>query len=105
MSSEFRKVSLGEQITYLKPAELIDQPVVGTFVESFEQETKYGLKTNFKIQTEEGLIVLNGNGNLTSKMSRVNPGQIVKIEYLGKSPMKSGKYAGTPAHNYEVSVK
>lgn len=105
MSADFKKVSLGEPVTYLKPAELIDQPVIGIFLESFEQETKYGKKLNHKFETEEGIVILNGNGNLSSKLRRVDQGATVKIEYLGKSQIKSGPNAGTMAHNYEVYSK
>lgn len=102
--SNFEKISLGESVTYLKPEEILDNPVVGTYLESIEQETKFGLKTNFKVETEDGIVVVNGAGNLGAKMERVNIGDTVKIEYKGKSPMKAGPYKGTGAHDFEVSV-
>lgn len=103
-SDNFQKISLGSEVTYLKPEEVGDNPVIGTYLESFQQETKFGIKTNYKIDTDNGLVVVNGAGNLGFLMKQIEPGSRIKIEYNGKTPMKKGNYKGTPAHDFSVSV-
>jgi hypothetical protein len=47
-------------------------------------------------------LIVNGAGNLAFRMKDIQLGEIIQIEYVGKSAMKSGPFKGTLAHNFEV---
>jgi hypothetical protein len=78
----------------------IEGILVGTGV------NKYG-KDEYKIQrfTDNKTLVIANAGNLKYKMTDkgINVGDAVRITYNGKTPMSSGKYKGTPAHNFTVA--
>lgn len=107
MSSDLNFKPVTESaITYLKPEQVgdLENGVIGTYIGTVEQQTKFGIKTNYKLESEElGLVVINGAGNLGFQMEQVQPGKLVKIEYRGTSAMKKGPYKGTQAHNFVVS--
>jgi hypothetical protein len=69
-------------------------------------DEKYG-KPKYTITTFDGqTIVVNGSGNLPARLAALNVsiGDPIQLNYNGKVPMKSGKYKGTPAHNWRVEV-
>ena len=66
---------------------------------------KFG-KEEYRIDTftTGKTVILANAGNLAYKMKEkgINIGDAVQITYNGKTPMSSGKYKGTPAHNFTV---
>ena len=69
------------------------------------EDDKYK-KTNFVLSNEEGQdVIITTAGNLGAKMKEVSVGAYVEITYKGKSPMKSGPFKGTPAHNFVVQYE
>lgn len=77
------------------------QQIEGTYKGSFTTKN-YGTKIH-KIQTDANTAVgLPGSGQLNAALEKVEEGAKVVIQYNGKSPMKTGKFAGTEAHNYSV---
>jgi hypothetical protein len=78
--------------------------VAGTLSGSFIDE-KFK-KNNFILTNSEGTeLVVPQSGNLGVKMSEVPEGAYVEITYKGKSPMKSGNFKGTLAHNWLVQYE
>lgn len=89
--------------------------VVGTFMGIHVCQYK---KNNFKIKVldaqfmdhelGESLIgktlVLNAMGSLDKQMSEVQEGESVQVEYLGKSLLTKGPYAGKDAHGVSVAI-
>ena len=49
-------------------------------------------------------LVLNSAGVLNKAMKDANEGEIIQVEYTGKSMMEKGKYAGKEAHTMQVDV-
>ena len=49
-------------------------------------------------------IVINGSGNLGSRMSNIGLGSLVRIVYQGQSKITKGKMAGKLAHNFDVET-
>ncbi len=66
---------------------------------------KFG-KDEYRIAafTDGKTFVIANAGNLAYRLKEkgINVGDAVRIEYNGKTPMSSGKYKGTPAHNFNV---
>ncbi len=59
----------------------------------------------FKVETKDGgTVVLNHAGQLRSRFSGVQEGELVQVEYLGKSAIESGQFKGTKAHQFKVLV-
>ena len=103
MSKEvFKSVSeISSNVTYVKPAELADREVVGTYK---------GLITgqfgpNYKITTKDGEVVVNGCGALNSQMSKVNEGDYIRFVYKGKKKIKEGPMKGKDFHDIDVQKK
>lgn len=105
----WKRVDDGEglgEINFIRPSKLTDEDVdsvlvEGTFVESMPNNYIKD-KLDFKFQTEAGIAVLNGAGNLQYKMRNVNPGEIIQVVYLGKQEMQKGPFKGKSAHNFDV---
>jgi hypothetical protein len=67
-------------------------------------KNKFG-KKEFEITTVDGTktyIVQAGNLEYRMKDAGVKIGTAVEITYNGKTPMESGPFKGTPAHNFSV---
>jgi hypothetical protein len=66
---------------------------------------KFG-KEEYRIDSFTGgkTVVLANAGNLAYRIKEKNIaiGDALRITYNGKTPMASGKYKGTPAHNFSV---
>jgi hypothetical protein len=76
------------------------------FLKDVSTDAKYG-KPQYTIETFDGrTLVVSGSGNLPARLAALNVsiGDPVQLNYNGKVPMKSGKYKGTPAHNWRVEV-
>lgn len=101
--------SEGQQLTFIKPAELskagktgiiAEGLYVGTMPNQFDEN-----KPSYKIEQEDGsVIVLNSGGNLKSRMSSIETGTLVQISYNGMSKMTKGKFAGKDVHQFDVLV-
>ena len=52
---------------------------------------------------EGDTLVVNGAGNLNYLMTKLSPGELCQISYLGKNEIASGKRKGTMAHTFEVA--
>lgn len=50
------------------------------------------------------LVIVNGSGQLSAKMSQVSEGSYVRITYLGKQTITKGKLKGKSVHNVEVEI-
>ncbi len=48
------------------------------------------------------LVIINGAGNLGYQMGQVSPGELVRIEYNGRSKITKGKMKGKEAHSFNV---
>lgn len=97
----FRQVSGNTQ--YLSPGKMvINQTVEGWYTET-SIDDKYGNK-KYRIESPEGVIVINGCGKLDHLMSQIEPKIQVKITYLGKKIIEKGARAGTEAHDFNLEV-
>ena len=86
---------------YLKPADLADAALEGTFEGPIEGN--YG--TNYRFSTENGeSVIVNGCGVLNSKMPNVPVGSFVKLDYLGKKEIREGKMKGKSFHDIDVLI-
>lgn len=111
-SNEERTFALPEgreesQVEFIRPARLHEDGFTGvvlegTYVES--QPNPFNTdKLDFKFELDDGRIkVINGAGNLGYKMSFINAGDYVQVEYEGKQDITKGDYKGKKAHNFEV---
>ena len=100
--SERKFKPVGEKETiFLKPAELQEAQLEGTFLETYEGN--FG--PNHKFRTEGGeIVIVNGFGMLNSKMQKVDPGSFVKLDYQGKKKIVKGPLKGKEAHTVEVLI-
>lgn len=85
--------------------------VIGKYLETYTDN--YG-KPNYVIEVEEQFIkdksvqlkgknlALNHCGMLGKAMDKISFGQLVQIEYGGKSEMEKGKFAGKESHTVIV---
>lgn len=102
-------------ITFIRAGELnkagtTGVVAVGTY-EGTLPNNKDAEKLDYKIRLQNGdLAIVNVAGNLKYRMDQaiekgLQVGDIVQISYLGKTPMTSGKYKGTPAHSFDVAIE
>lgn len=97
---DFKPVSGGDT-KYVKPSELpTDKPLVGTYLGVVESQ--YG--KNYKLQTKDGITIVNGCGSLHNSMAGVEINQVVALTYGGKKKLTKGKFAGKEFHSVNVSV-
>ena len=61
-------------------------------------------KPTFTLDTDKGRVLLNGAGNLSYQMEKVEVGALVQVIYGGMEALKNGDYAGTKAHQFRVLV-
>ena len=104
----FKPAVEGKSLTFIKPSKLAEQNVTGTILEGVyvaAVPNEMTGKTDFKFELEDGnLAIVNGAGNLGYQMQNVQPGTLVRIDYLGKSEIKTGPRAGKQAHGFKVMV-
>ena len=83
--SGFEKVTGSN--TYIKPADLADREVEGTFTGIITGQ--FG--PNYKIKTKDGDVVVNGSGGINYQMQNVAEGEYIRFEYKGKKKLAGGK--------------
>jgi len=104
----FKPAVEGSTLTYIRPSKLAEEGVTGTIVEGVfvaAVDNDMTGKQDFKFELANGnLVVLNGAGNLAYQMKNVTPGALTRIDYLGKSVIKSGPREGKEAHGFKVMI-
>jgi hypothetical protein len=97
-----KKVTLGGgDIQYLSAGEY--DIVRGVYIETRPSNGKFD-GFNHTLDTENGTVVLNGNGQLNAFFKRIKPGTTVEIKYEGKKEITQGKWKGQHAHSFEFFV-
>ena len=97
--STFKSVS-ESSISYLKPAELADREVEGTYLGVITGQ--FG--PNYKIATKAGDVVVNGCGALNSQMQKVSEGSLIRLVYRGQKKIKEGPMKGKSFHDIDVQI-
>lgn len=104
----FKPAVEGKQLTFIKPSKLAEENVRGTIIEGVylaAVPNDMTGKDDYKFELESGdLVILNGAGNLGYQMKNVTVGSLTRIDYLGKSVIKSGPREGKEAHGFKVMV-
>lgn len=96
----FKSVGGNSETKFLKPEELADLSVQGKYLGVVEG--KFG--SNYKIETAEGTVIINGCGALNSQMPKVSEGATIRLEYRGKKKIPSGPMKGKTFHDIDVQV-
>lgn len=97
--SEFKSVNDKSNLKYVKPAELADIRVQGTYEGS--EEGKFGL--NHKFKSNDGtLYVVNGFGSLNSQVQKITEGDECILVYQGKKRIAEGPMKGKEAHSVDL---
>lgn len=101
-------------VKYVNPKELFDSNTTGIIVQGRyigrADKNQFG-KCDFKIESmteraDDGspvLVIINESGNLASRMSAVNVGDLVQVSYEGKEKIASGQWAGKMSHQFDVA--
>lgn len=104
----FKPAVEGKSLTFIKPSKLAEENVTGTILEGVfvaAIDNQMTGKQDYKFELADGnLVVLNGAGNLGYQMKSVTPGSLTRIDYLGKSVIKSGPREGKEAHGFKVMI-
>lgn len=96
-----RKLTAGET-RFVKPNEMEEGQIVsGILTKAVQGE--YGM-TYYLRQTDGSTVGLNGSGQLDKLMEQVAEGTAIEITYQGQEKIKSGKFKGKAAHQFEVIV-
>ena len=97
-----RRQVTASELTFLKPSEMeIDQEVTGRYIDA--KKDQFG-GLGYKLETADGTIVVNGSGQLDALMGKVDPGENITIVYKGTTKLKSGKFKGKDAHQFELFI-
>jgi hypothetical protein len=97
----FKSVSADSSTTYLSAADLADKEIQGKYLGVVEG--KFG--KNYKIETDNGTVIINGCGALNSQFPKVAEGTIVRLEYRGKKKISSGELKGKSFHDIDVQYQ
>jgi len=102
---EFQSLSGGEAV-FMAPKEMKSgDTYIGTFVETYQQESKFGgYNNNHKftdLDKDRGTTIFNGSTGLDNVMLKVQPGEVCRVVYRGTKD--TGK--GNPAYIFDVSIK
>jgi hypothetical protein len=101
---EGRATNAAGEIKFIRARDLTVGPILeGTFLGAIPNQFDED-KNDFKFETEAGIVILNGAGNLGYKMGFISAGDYVQVTYEGQGKMSKGKYAGKLVHNFEVLV-
>lgn len=115
--TQFKSVSGLKQgaVKFVRAGELSKAGTTGIVAEGTYEGTiannKDNRKVDYKIRASNGdLIIVNAAGNLSYRMGQaIEQGLVlgtpIQVSYLGKTPMTSGPYKGTPAHSFDVFIE
>ena len=96
--SEWTSVSAGANWK----AEKTGDNVIGYYYQTLEGQGKDKNSSIHSLKAKDGTIhTLWGSFVLNDKLSKVQPGQYIKIEYLGMAEPKKG---GRPYHNWDIAI-
>jgi len=94
-------------IRFIRPKELAASGTTGLILEGIylgPVANTMTEKDDYKFETDNEILVINGNGSLKNKLSLVAIGDLVQVSYLGFEKMTTGKNAGKFAHSFNVAV-
>lgn len=97
----------GKPIRFIRPGELAESGTTGLILEGIylgPVANEMTGKDDYKFETDDELVVINGNGSLRYKLNLINVGDLVQISYLGKEKLTKGAKAGKSAHSFNVAV-
>lgn len=114
----FKSAKPKSSIRYINPKKLLEEGALGVVVQGryLGRADKNNFdKCDFKVESmnekgEDGspvLFIINESGNLASRMSNINVGDLVQVRYLGQEKItKSSKPAliGKSVHQWEVDT-
>lgn len=96
-------------ITYVKAGDLAANQVAGQGIFLGMVENPRTKKKDVKLsETDDAgnetgrTIIINGAGNLEYRMKKAVVGSLIRVVYEGKTPLQSGPFKGTLAHNFDV---
>jgi len=93
-----------DSLEFIRASRLEEGVVLeGTFIESLPNPLNND-RLDFKFETDEGIKIVNGSGNLGYKMKFINVGDYVQVNYEGKQKIKKGAFKDKLAHNFSVLV-
>ena len=96
-----RKLTAGET-RFVKPNEMTEgQTISGVLTRATEGD--YGM-TYYNRQEDGTTVGLNGSGQLDKLMEQVAENDSIEVTYQGQEKIKSGKFKGKAAHQFEVVV-
>lgn len=106
---QFRPVSTVKgDITYVSASKLKKGDIAVTGIYAGTQpNTMEPTKLDFRFENQEDrkkITVLNGAGNLKTRMSDVNPGDLIQVVYQGKEKVTKGKLAGKEVHQFSLNI-
>ena len=76
-------------VTFIKLPEA--KVLEGSFIETKHGEGNYGPFVTHYFETESGKVGVNGFAALNRELENVEPGSLVKVDYLGKKTSKAGR--------------
>lgn len=105
---KFKKVTGETSLRFIRPSQLAEDGITGEILEGVYLGSVPNQldpeKNDYKFETETETVIVNSTGSLAYKMKSIPVGSLVRLNYLGKEPIKNGRMAGKPAHNFEVLV-
>lgn len=105
----YKPVGGAGDATYIRPKSLAESNFSGVVLEGIYEgsipNSFDNTKNDFKFTDLNGkTVIINGTGLLASKLSLVEEGSAVQIEYKGMNKITKGKMAGKSSHGWEVLV-
>jgi len=76
------------------------QTITGAYAGSYENK-KFGNLVH-KVKTDKGLVALPNAAQLNNALKGIVEGTQVAVTYLGKKPIKTGKFAGKLSHTFDI---
>lgn len=112
MSNErkFKRQDGSASVRFISPKKLADEGISGIILEGvYEGMIPNNLdpkKMDFKFRDEDGnAVIINHTGTLAKRLSTVEVGDAVQVEYKGQSTITSGAFKGKKAHQFEVLIE
>lgn len=104
-NANFVPVNEGGNLTFIRPSQLAEAGTTGVILQGIYVGSQANQlnpeKLDYAFETADGgKTIVNGTASLAGQMSKVSEGDLVQIEYLGKTKTKNGKQA----HRFVVST-